>query len=254
MSGLKTGLVSISFRNLEPEKIIALAAACGLDAIEWGGDVHVPHGDVRQACEVREMTRKAGLEVSAYGSYYRLTDAEGTPEGVIACAKALGAPMIRVWAGNRGSADASCEDRAMVIKNARRMADMARAEGIGIVFEFHGGTLADTAESAIGLLKDIDRPNVFTHWQPPVGMPDRECLDSLRAVSRLVPYIHVFTWNDRERLPLEAGTEKWMPLLREAEGWGRDIYALLEFVMNDEPGQLKEDAECLRRWLEEVHK
>ena len=254
MSGLKTGLVSISFRNLEPEEITALAAKCGLDAIEWGGDVHVPHGDTRRAMEVGEMTRKAGLEVSAYGSYYRLTDREGTPEGVIASAKALGAPMIRVWAGNRGSAEASCEDRDMVIRNARRMADMARDAGIGLVFEFHGGTLADSAESVRGLLKDMGKSNVFTHWQPPVGMPDEECTESLRAVSGSVPYIHVFTWKDRERLPLEDGTEKWLPLLREADGWGRDIHAMLEFVMNDDPGQLEKDAECLRRWLEEVRK
>ena len=251
---MKTGLVSISFRQLAPEEIIRMTAACGLDAVEWGGDVHVPPGDSLQARRVGEMTRRAGLEVLAYGSYYRLTDAEGPPDGVIAAAKALGAPLIRVWAGNVPSAETSCEDRTMIVRNAQRMADMAAAEDMGIVFEFHGGTLADGAEPVLALLKDIGRKNVFTHWQPPVGMPDAACLESLRAVSGSVPYIHVFTWKERERLPLEDGTEKWLPLLREADRWGRDIHAMLEFVRNDDPGQLERDAACLRRWLEEVRK
>ena len=69
---LKSGLVSVSFRSLPPEEIVRLAAGCGLGAIEWGGDVHVPPGDIANAARVGEMTRAAGLAVSSYGSYYRL--------------------------------------------------------------------------------------------------------------------------------------------------------------------------------------
>jgi len=44
---IKIGLVSISFRDLFPKQIVDMVAEVGLDAIEWGGDVHVPHGDSR---------------------------------------------------------------------------------------------------------------------------------------------------------------------------------------------------------------
>ena len=102
---MKPGLVSVTFRQLSPEGIIDLCASSGLQAIEWG-DVYVPPGDDRVASRVGEMTRRAGLSVAAYGSYYRLAASEASPfEEVLASAEAMGAPAIRVWAGNRGSAD-----------------------------------------------------------------------------------------------------------------------------------------------------
>jgi 3-dehydroshikimate dehydratase len=61
----KTGLVSITFRRHSPEQIIAWVKQAGLDGIEWGGDIHVPHGNVTRASEVRAMTIDSGLTVAA---------------------------------------------------------------------------------------------------------------------------------------------------------------------------------------------
>ena len=57
---IKPGLVSITFRNLSVQEISGLAAKSGLVGIEWGGDVHVPHGDVGAARKVRKLTVDAG--------------------------------------------------------------------------------------------------------------------------------------------------------------------------------------------------
>ena len=46
---LKTGLTSVTFRRKTQEEIVALAAQAQLDGIEWGGDVHVPPGDLPAA-------------------------------------------------------------------------------------------------------------------------------------------------------------------------------------------------------------
>ena len=138
------GLVSITFRKLTPAEIIALVKQTPLAGIEWGGDIHVPHGDVKRAAEVGRMTRDAGLAVSAYGSYYGETD-RLVFERVLDSAVALGAPVIRIWAGRKGSA----------------------AAGRQIAFEFHGGSLADTPESCLRLLQAVNHPAVFTYWQPP---------------------------------------------------------------------------------------
>lgn len=46
---LKTGLTSVTFRNLGIEQIVSLAGAAGADSIEWGGDIHVPPGDLSAA-------------------------------------------------------------------------------------------------------------------------------------------------------------------------------------------------------------
>ena len=47
-----TGLVSITFRRLNPLEIVSLVAENGLTAIEWGGDIHVPPGKLKLARDV----------------------------------------------------------------------------------------------------------------------------------------------------------------------------------------------------------
>ena len=66
------GLVSISFRDLSVEQIIDLCKKNGLKSVEWGGDIHVPHGDTERAKRVYELCENNGISVAAYGSYYRV--------------------------------------------------------------------------------------------------------------------------------------------------------------------------------------
>src|SRR6185312_7605034 len=104
---ISPGLVSITFRALTPAEVIALVRQAGLRGIEWGGDIHVPHGDAGRAREVRGLTQGAGLQVAAYGSYYKagVSEDAGLAFGrVLETAVTLGAPVIRVWAGGAGSA------------------------------------------------------------------------------------------------------------------------------------------------------
>lgn len=75
---LNTGLVSVTFRDKTPEEIISAVKQCGLEGIEWGGDVHVLPGDVSRAREIRHLTEQAGLAVWAYGSYFEA--GEQTPD------------------------------------------------------------------------------------------------------------------------------------------------------------------------------
>ena len=62
----------MTFRKLAPEEIIALVAKSGLKGIEWGGDIHVRHGDLIQARKVCRLTEENGLTVASYGSYYNV--------------------------------------------------------------------------------------------------------------------------------------------------------------------------------------
>ena len=69
--GVRTGLVSVTFRQLPADEVPEMAAKAGLAAIEWGGDVHVPLGNLVAAQRVKALSEVHGLEIAAYGSYLR---------------------------------------------------------------------------------------------------------------------------------------------------------------------------------------
>lgn len=248
------GLVSVTFRKFTPVEVAALVKRAGLRSIEWGGDVHVPHGDLGRAREVREVTLEHGLVTAAYGSYYRCGQGETTGpsfEHVLETAVELGAPTIRVWPGGAGSDAVDEEGRWKIINDLRRIAGLAARAGVSISTEFHGGTLTDTNESASKLLVEVDHANVFTCWQPHNGEPTEECVAGLKEVLPRVSNIHVFHWwpTAAERHPLAEGAERWAqfwPALKQAPG---DRHALLEFVQGDAAEAFLRDAVTLRQWL-----
>jgi sugar phosphate isomerase/epimerase len=246
---MNPGLVSVTFRHLTPETIVDLCVKSGLETIEWGGDVHVPPGDAVAASRVGEMTREAGLSITAYGSYHRLASQEGTPfKDVLSAAVALGAPAVRVWAGSRGSADTDRTGRRAVAEDAVRCADLAGAYGIFLCYEFHDGTLTDTTDSAVELLAETEHPFIRTLWQPPHRKTLEECLASLRALMARLHHIHVFHWwpDPSHRCALAEGRERWEAYVAELNAASKDADLLLEFVRGDDPTALEEDARTLR--------
>ena len=250
---LVPGLVSITFRSLAPEEIIRLAAQAGVQSIEWGGDIHVPPGEANRARDVGRWTREAGLMVTAYGSYYRLGGNGAAPfESVLASAAALAAPTIRVWAGSKGSADCSPEERRAVIDDALRVAEMAARAGITISLEYHAGTLTDTRASVRSLIDELAHPNIEFLWQPANGEPVEACAGRLFDVLPRLRNVHVFHWwpTAHERRPLSEGEARWRAYIDIVRQTGRPVDFLLEFVVNDSPDQFLADAATLRRWLE----
>lgn len=256
------GLVSVTFRQLPPERIVALAAAGGLASIEWGGDVHVPHGNVARAREVRAMTADAGLVVSAYGSYYRAgaAEQEGTPFGsVLETAIELGAPLVRVWAGVVGSHDADIATRRAVVNDLGRICDAASRAGVGVSLEFHANTLADTAADAIELIRDVGSTNLTSFWQPPNGISADTALQGLQSLLPHVCNVHVFHWwpDRRHRLPLSDGADRWSRYLTairpSASPTSASLrHASLEFVAGDDPETFRRDAATLIRLVESI--
>lgn len=247
-------LVSITFRQLSTEQVLAAAHAAGLRAIEWGGDVHCPHGDVARAVEVARQTAAAGLAVCAYGSYYRLGVEPGSGPAftdVVASAEALGAPRIRVWVGMAGSADTTPAQRQRIVDDAKRCADLAAARSIRVVSEWHGGTLTDNADSGRSFLEAVAHPAFATVWQPSVGLDADAALAEFDAVAPWIEHLHVFHWQVRERRPLAEGADRWSRYFARAAGLRRPMSAALEFVLGDDPAQLRRDGATLNALLTE---
>lgn len=256
-TGLMTaGMCSVTYRQLPAGRIIELAAGAGLDRIEWGQDVHVPLGREAEAHRVGEATRAAGLTVASLGSYYRAGEIDDPEEDrrvwrqVLASARALGAPRVRVWAGKTGSASTTPDQRRRTLEALKRCVDTAG--DIVVATEFHGGTLTDDAGSARAMLDEV--PGLRTYWQPPNGMPDDQALAGLRTVLDRVDAVHVFSWwpTPRQRWPLDHREELWRAVMALAASTGRPIDALLEFVPGDDPAVLGREAAMLRRYLKQA--
>ncbi|MHB9139303.1 MAG: sugar phosphate isomerase/epimerase family protein [Victivallaceae bacterium] len=246
---LKTGLVSISFRKFLPAKIVQMCAKAGLDGIEWGGDIHVPHGDTQLAAAIRKITLDAGLEIPAYGSYYRAGVSEQSGlsfAAVLASAVELKTPTIRVWCGKYGSAEIDEAGRSQVVKDLYRISEMSEKEGITVSLEFHGGTLTYTNESTVELMRELDGSNVKFYWQPPVAKPFEYCCEGLSAVLPRLTNIHVFHWVPEKR-PLAEGIPQWEKYLEIAAADGKERYAMLEFVLRDSEEQFYDDAATLKQ-------
>lgn len=247
---IRPGLCSVTFRQLDPAAIAALAASAGLKAIEWGGDVHVPPGDAVRAAEVARITADAGLAVASYGSYFRAEHGEDIAP-VLDSAEALGADRIRVWAGRIGSADATAAERAATVDALAVAAEQAGSRGISLALEFHGRTLADDAEQTLRVLEEVGSPHLGTYWQPTVSASDAVAVAEYERIADHVSAAHVFSWwPATQRLPLTARDGLWRAFFAAAAAAPvppRD--ALLEFVPDDDPAALAAEAAALRAYL-----
>ncbi len=234
------GLCSVTFRALPAAAVARLAAEAGIEAIEWGADVHAPAERPEQLTRVARLSREFGLRICSYGSYYRAGHSPDDEFASVArAAVLLGAPRVRVWAGARGSGPASPADRHRVTLALRSAADLAAERGLELALEFHDGTLADSPAAVRRLLTDVDRANLRSYWQPPVGLPDQAALAGLEEMIDLVSGVHVFSWwPGPERRPLAARAGLWRSVLAALERRGGLPDTLLEFVPDDDPGLL----------------
>lgn len=249
---ITSGLVSVTFRNRTPEEICGLCVRAGLRAVEWGGDVHVPAGDVDTAMRVREMCARSGLEICAYGSYFRVGDAIEEFSKNLVTARALGAPLVRVWCGRRGAAQADGEYRRRIVGELRKACRLAEEYGVLVAPEFHGGTLTDDPDSVRRLMDETsDVENLRFYWQPRWDWDEETRLETLRTVLPRLAHIHTFTWRhtpDIDRRRLDEGAEMWKKALRIAG----EAHALIEFVRDDSDAALMDDARTLNGWIAET--
>lgn len=262
---IKTGICSITFRQLDIGSVVELVKQAGLDAIEWGGDVHVLPGDLKVAQEAARLTVEAGLEVSSYGSYYSGFDTGGNPENfapVLETALALRTKTIRIWSGTHSSESAEDQYRKAFIEKLRSDLCAAAGHGVRLALEFHANTLTDSNSATLALLNEVNHPNLYTYWQPMYWVADQDYrLLGLKQLSDRVLNLHVFhwrfdpftgTWGENiERCPLEEGAADWDRYLSVPLPSG-DHYALLEFVRNDDPSRFIQDAAVLKKWVRQI--
>ncbi|HHT92453.1 MAG TPA: TIM barrel protein [Clostridia bacterium] len=263
---IKLGLVSVTFRNKNVEEVIEIAKRADLEAIEWGGDIHVPPNDLKNAKVVGEKTIKAGLACCSYGSYYRVgaygDNSMNSFIPVLETAKALSAQNIRVWAGVKGSEQTDSDTRKRIEEESFAIVEEAKKEGMTVSYECHGGTLTDTLPSYMELLENVKKiaknngkdSIAYAYFQPYASMPMKDVYEYLEKLNPYLKNLHVFNWKVVDgkihRLPMTSDGDYWNDIFKKVRNMSdRTHYALMEFVKNDSDHQFLEDAKVLRDFL-----
>jgi 3-dehydroshikimate dehydratase len=254
---LRAGLCSIAFRSLSVPAVAELAARCGLTGIEWGGDVHVPPGDLDAARVAGGACASVGVACPSYGSYLAAGEPDAGPDAIepaLEVTQALGATNIRVWAGRTGSDGGDAAHRQAVVADLSAWCTAAAACGVTLSVELHADTLTDTTGSTLALLAEVR--HLWTYWQPRDGDAGAGDLAELATLAPRLSHVHVFWWrNWLERFALADGEPFWRAALTEAaprpgrDAWPHDRWAFIEFVAGDDPDQLVADARTLRHRL-----
>jgi len=256
------GLVSISFRQLSPETIIAEAKKAGLSCIEWGSDVHAPCHDTEKLKKIACMQQKAGLFCSSYGTYFKI-GVHKTEELLpyIKAAQILGADILRLWCGDKGSAEYTQTELEVLYRQCREAAALAEKYGVTLCMECHNHTLTDKKEAAHALMQAVNSPNFCMYWQPNQFCTQEENTAYAMLLANDIRHVHVFHWKQDRRLWLEDAQEMWKSWLKcifdvkndsqIKQERTKDRALLLEFMPDDRIESLQGEAQVLRKIAEE---
>lgn len=248
----KTGLVSISFRQLTVDEIVAIMKESGLDRVEWGSDVHAPRDDSEKLNYIAELQKRSGITCSSYGTYYRL-GVEPVDElyGYAKAAKVLGTDILRIWCGNKNYGDLTEDEREAFIEEARSAAKVAEECGVTLCMECHNNTFTNTLEGALRLMESVDSPAFRMYWQPNQFTDAETNFRYAEAIAKYTVNIHVFNWEGKEKYPLADGAELWQRYLTYFSG---NESLLLEFMPDGKPETLTTEADALRNIIKGVNK
>lgn len=238
----KTGLCSISFRSLGAPEIITLAKNAGLDCIEWGSDVHAKPDDAQAISEIVKLQDENNIFCSSYGTYFRIgTNAANEIYDYIKAAKLLGTDTLRLWCGNKGSADYTEKERDSVICECKALAKIAEKEGVTLCLECHIKTLTDDVSSTLDIMEKVGSEHFCMYWQPNQFKTFEQNVDCAQKISKFTKRIHVFNWKEKEKYPLLDAKKIWQDYL---EYFG-NMPLLLEFMPDNNPDSLKTEANSL---------
>ncbi len=244
------GVVSVSFRDVSPQRILEAAAAAGLSCVEWGSDVHAPAGDRERLDGIAALQRRFGIVCSSYGTYFRLgeTSLSELPDH-IAAARLLGTDVLRLWCGSKSGADMTAAERDGLLAECRRAARIAETEGVRLCMVCHMRTLTERPLDAVWLMEQVASPAFRMYWQPFQWQTAAENIENAALIAPYAERIHVFHWKGSDRLPLRDGIAEWRAYLAK---FSTPRPLLLEFMPHGELAELAAEVAALKAVIGEA--
>lgn len=241
----ETGLVSVSFRQESPERILREMVTAGLKHIEWGSDIHAPYEDLERLQEIVKLQEHYGIACCSYGTYFRLcvTPLEELPKYINA-AKILGTTILRLWVGDKSPWLWTEEEKTRLFEQCCIAAQMAEQAGVTLCMECHSNTFTETKEASLELMKAVSSPAFLMYWQPYSTNTQDENIAYIRDLRDYTTHIHSYYWKGKDKYTLAGGIEEWQAYLREFSG---DHKVLLEFMPDDRIESLQHEGKILKQ-------
>ncbi|GGF90646.1 sugar phosphate isomerase/epimerase family protein [Paenibacillus aceti] len=209
---MKYNLCTISFRHelVSFDHLIDFAGKAGFSGIElWG--VHARALIDVSAAQTNPWIAKMkaqDLQIPMISDYVNLLDEEmqsGVLEGKVAewlmLTKKFETKYIRIFAGHRGSGQVNEGEWRLCISRLGRLAELMELCGLVLVIETHPDTLADTLDSTLRLIHEVNHKALqinldFLHmWE---GGTDP--VEAYQALKPWVAHFHMKNVSSKERL------------------------------------------------------
>ena len=247
---MKLGFTTTSFRQIKDlEKIVRIAESCGADVLEWGGDKHVK--TTADAKRAKTLCGAAGIEISSYGSYYRVGSGDREAwRAVCEIAAEMGCGGVRVWLGTKDSQLTDDDTYRRLTEDAVLCCDAAAPLGLKVCCECHDNTFNNNTDAFLRIQKDVGKDNFRTYFQSRY----RKKAYDVDRIERTLPYIesaHVsYSEQRREQFPRHDKTYL-DELIQKLIACGFDGNLLVEYTYLcgywGLPGAMQKDFEKIRK-------
>lgn len=248
---IKAGLCSVSFRKHSPNEVIDLCRMHGVQAIEWGGDIHVPPGtnasDVKKLVSICEAS---GISTPSYGSYFNvLDDSASSFSPVLETAVELHADTIRIWPGWVEPEAITAEQREKITTTTRAIAEMSAGRGVRVAFEFHLHSPTSGAAKAMKIIEGCAHENVYSYYQFLPPLDAAEAIKEIETIRSRLTYIHCHWTTGEDILPFEQGRGTWTVIVDHLKKTGYEGVMYIEFVAGGTVEQFAKDAKLLKELI-----
>jgi L-ribulose-5-phosphate 3-epimerase len=258
---VKILLHTMATPHLDLPGAIRQARALGLDGVEVVRQEGYrcalsPSSSLTEARTIGALAERLGAPVRALSPYVKaFNDADDSARAAavaemtaaIAQAQALGAPRLRLLAGEEETPSLWEASLERLVESLRGLAVLAARAGISLDIENHPGTMADDAARTMRIWRAVDHPALGVIYDP--GNLAREGKEafpaSLIAQSDAIRHVHVKDYvfapdlpNGRRAVPPGEGMLGWGAIIAALSHLGYEGDLTLEYETRWVPDEL----------------
>ncbi len=204
----------------------------GFRAVElW--EYHIRHLSPKQLDVLLELGSENDVDFLAMALYPKLFDTDfGTYiDDVFRQASRLGVRKLKIFAGDRGSANLSPAEREYSLARIRQLVRAGMDLGITVSTELHQDTLCDSVDAALQTVAELDG-TINICFQPLDFSNQKKTMEDFRRLAPHVDHIHLQGRSDGEFHGLENADINYGELLPLARSQSPNADYCIEFVQD----------------------